>query len=410
MSNVISNVKGAGGIIAKAMSKEFSDNLAFCKSIGQADESDFNGKNGFKAGDTIYINQPMRSIPTSSFDQTSTKQAIVEPVVPLTLDIISSSFFELSTEEFATEMALESVMKRVLMPAARDLAHDFENKVLNKATLGVFNHVGTPGSTVFDTNTILSAREKMSKYLAPKDDKRYFLFDSTAGRSAVDARKGLFQSSSEIAKQYKQGFVGTSDGYHWLESEMLQSHTNGTDVTGVQVNATLSAQGSTSMVVKGVDNPAGTFTKGQVFTIAGVYAVHPVTRKPYPFLQQFVVAANVGTEAATTRTVTFSPAIHTTGSLQNVTAFPQENANLVFVGAASAVHTQNLAFHKNAFRLATVPLIMPTKAEFAAQHRYQGMNIAIVYDWDNELRSMGLRVDILGALAIERPEWACRIS
>lgn len=412
MANDFSNVKDVGGIIAKAASKEFADNLSFCKSIAKADESDFEGKNGYSAGDTLYISQPMRSIPTSSFDQTSTIQDIVEPKVALPLDIISSSAFAIDTQEFASKIALKSVMKRVILPAVKDLAHDFENKVLNKATMAVANHVGTPGSTTFDTDVILQAREKMGKYLAPKDDQRYFLFDSTAGRAAVNARKGLFQSSDEIAKQYKQGYVGMADGFRWIETEMVQSHTNGTDVTGVQVNATLTTEGASSMVVKGVDNPGGTFTKGQVFTIAGVYAVHPVTKKQYPFLQQFTVLEDVPGVAAATRTIKFAPAIYTAASdgLQNVSRFPEADDNLVFVGAASTTYTQNLAFHKNAFRLATVPLVMPKKAEFAAQHSYQGMNVAVVYDWDQLKRRMILRLDILGALAAERIEWACRVS
>ena len=410
MSNVFSNIKDVGGIIAKAASKEFADNLQFCKSIAKADASDYQGKNGYSAGDTLFISQPMRSTPTSNFDQTSSIQDIVEPKVPLPLDIISSSAFAVDTEEFASEIALGSLMKRVILPAVKDMAHDFENKVLTKATLNVANHVGTPGSTTFDTDTILAARDLMGKNLAPRDDNRYFLFDGTAGRKAVNARKGLFQSSEEISKQYKQGFVGIADGYKWLESEMAISHTNGTDVTGVQVNATLSTEGAASMVVKGVANPGGTFTRGQVFTIAGVYAVHPVTKKQYPFLQQFTVLADVAGAAAATRTVTFAPAIHTTGSLQNVSKFPTEDDNLVFVGTASETATQNLAFHKNAFRLATVPLVMPKKAEFASQHNYQGMNIAVVYDWDQLKRRMILRLDMLGALAIERPEWSCRLS
>jgi hypothetical protein len=35
--------------------------------------------------------------------------------------------------------------------------------------------------------------------------------------------------------------------------------------------------------------------------------------------------------------------------------------------------------------------------------------MAVVYDWDQIKRSMVLRMDVLGGLAIERPEWACRV-
>jgi len=341
-TNTISNVKDVGGIIAKAAAGIFEDNLQFCKTIEKADASDYDGKNDYKAGQTVYINLPLRGAPTSTFDQTGTIGDIVETTVPMTLDIISSQAFEVNTLEFATELDLKRLMERVVKPAAVTMAHDFENKVLLAATNKIYNAVGTPGTTVFDTDVILQAREKLNKMLCPKDDNRYFLFDSTAGRSAVNARKGLFQSSTEISQQYKQGYIGQSDGFKWLESEMLQSHTNGNDVTGVTVNATLSTQGVSSIVMTGITNPTGTLKKGQIFTIAGVYAVHPQTRKVYPSLQQFVVTADVAGEAATTRTVSFAPAIYTTGTLQNVDAFPQATAAITFFGSASQAFTKNI--------------------------------------------------------------------
>lgn len=412
MANAISNIKDVGGVIAKLAAKEFEDNLAFCKSIQKADESDYNGKNGYKAGDTVYINRPNITIPTSSFDQTSTIQDVSETTVPMSLDIISSAAFEMDTLELATEIDIKNFWERFGKHAVKDLSHDFENKVLAKATAGVYNTVGTAGSTTFDPDTILSAREKISKYLCPKDNERYFLFDSTAGRSAVNARKGLFQDASQIAMQYKEGFVGRSDGFNWIESEMVQTHTNGTDVT-FEVRTTVSTEGATSLVVEGLTATTGTVTKGTTFTIDTVFAVHPVTKKQYDFLQTFTVTADATADGSGFATLSISPAIYTSASngLQNVSAFPADGDTCnVLTGAASTGYTQNLAFHKRAFRLATVPLVMPKNAEFAGQFNYNGINVAVVYDWDQLKRSMVLRFDVLGALVLERAEWACRIT
>lgn len=412
MANTISNVKDVGSIIAKTGAKLFEDNLMFCKSIAKADESDFEGKNGFKAGSTVNINLPMRSIPTSSFDQTGTIQDVTETTKPLTLDIISSQAFEVNTTEFATEIGLQNVMNRIIKPAAVSMAHDFENKVLAQATDAIFNSVGTPGTNVFDTDVILQARQKMNENLCPKNsDERFFLFNSRAGRKAVNARKGLFQSASEIASQYKEGYIGMADGFNWLESEMTQLHTNGNDVA-FEVRTTVSSQGATEIVVEGLTTTTGTVTKGTVFTVAGVYAVNPQTKVAYSGdegLQQFVVTADATADGSGYATLSVSPAMYTTGSLQNISAFPTDGDAITPVGAASTGYGQNLAFHKNSFRLATVPLIMPKNAEFAAQHTYKGMTFSVVYDWDQVKRSMVLRLDVLGGLCAERPEWACRV-
>lgn len=410
MAQTISNIKEVGGILAKAGAKLFEDNLAFCKSIAQADESDFDGKNGYKAGQTIYVNTPMRSIPTSAFDQTSTVQEIVEGTKPLTLNIISSQAFEINSSEFATEIGLESIMNRVIKPAAVSMAHDFENKVLAQATDAIFNSVGTAGSNTFDTDVILNARQLLNENLCPKNsDERFFLFNSRAGRAAVGARKGLFQSSSAIAEQYKEGYIGMADGFNWLESEMIQTHTNGNDVV-FEVRTTVAAQGATSLVVEALTTTTGTVKKGTVFTIGSVYAVNPQTKEVSTDLQQFVVTADATADVSGYATLSISPAIYTTGSLANVNSFPTDGAAITPVGAASTGYKQNLAFHKNSFRLATVPLIMPKNAEFAAQHTYKGVTMAVVYDWDQLKRSMVLRMDVLGGLCEERPEWAVRVT
>lgn len=409
MANTISNIKEVGEVIAKTSAKLFEDNLGFCKSIGKADASDFDGKNGYKAGSNISINLPMRSIPTSAFDQTSTIQDVVEDTVSLPLDIISSQAFEVNSQEFATEIGLQNVMSRIIKPAAVSMAHDFENKVLAKATDAVFNSVGTAGANTFDVDTILSARQKLNENLCPKDDERYFLFNSKAGRAAVNARKGLFQSSDEIAKQYKQGYVGMADGFRWVESEMIQTHTNGNDVV-FEVRTTVSTQGQATLVVEGLTTTTGTVTKGTVFTVAGVYAVHPQTQETLDELQQFVVTADATADGSGYATLSISPAMYTTGSRQNIASFPQDGDAITPVGADLTGYKQNLAFHRNAFRLATVPLIMPKNAEFAAQHTYNGITMSVVYDWDQLKRSMVLRMDILGGLVAERPEWACKVT
>lgn len=411
MSQTLSNIKDVGGVLAKAGAKLFEDNLAFCKSVGQADESDYNGKNGFKAGDTIYVNLPMRSIPTSAFDQTSTIQDVVETTAPLPLDIISSQAFEVNTTEFATEIGLSNVMNRIIKPAAVSMAHDFENKVLAKATDAVFNSVGTPGSNTFDPDVILEARQKLNENLCPKNtDERFFLFNSRAGRAAVNARKGLFQSSTEISKQYKEGYIGVADGFNWMETEMTQTHTNGNDVT-FEVRTTVNTEGATQIVVEGLTTTTGTVTKGTVFTIDTVFAVNPQTKEVSTELQQFVVTADATADGSGYATLSVSPAIYTSASdgLQNVSAFPADGDTITPVGSASTGYKQNLAYHKNSFRLATVPLIMPKNAEFASQYTYKGITMSIVYDWDQLKRSMVLRMDVLGGLCAERPEWACRV-
>lgn len=412
MANTFNTNKDAPGIVAKAAAKMLADELQFTKSIAKAPADDYNGKNGYSAGDTIYISKPARFDPQTTFDITSSIQDIKEEKVALTLDTISTIGVDIDSSQFASEIQVAQVINRVVKPAMSAIAQDVENRFLQKATQATYNLVGTAGSTVFDTDTVLAAREKMNKFLCPKDDSRYVLFDSTAGRSAVNARKGLFQSASDVANQYKMGYVGKADGYTWLENELTYQHTNGADVA-VAVEATVlaPATGATQLGVDGVTTGA-TIKKGSVFTIADVYAVHPITKQTQPFLQQFVVTADVTETSGNSVTMSISPTIYssTSGALQNVSALPADEAAVTFVGSASTTYTQNLAFHSEAFRMVSVPLIMPTNAEFAAQETVDGITVAIVRDFDVKTRKMITRLDFLGGLSAVRPEWACRIT
>jgi hypothetical protein len=189
---------------------------------------------------------------------------------------------------------------------------------------------------------------------------------------------------------------------------MTQNHTNGNDIV-FEVRTTVSTQGQSTLVVEGLTTTTGTVTKGTVFTVAGVKKVHPQTKETLDELQQFVVTADATADGSGYATLSISPAMYTSGTLKNIASFPQDGDAITPVGAASTAYRQNIAFHKNSFRLATVPLIMPKYAEFAEQYTYNGITMAVVYDWDQLKRSMVLRMDVLGGLCEERPEWACRI-
>ena len=408
----INTVKANAGIVAKMMAGELVDNLQFCKSISQADPSDYKGKNGFGAGDTVYIAKPARPVVGSSFDITSTVGSIAEEKVALPLDIVATSSFDLDSSELASSVDYTSIYERFVKPYAKGMAQNIESTFLTRAMYNTANTVGTPGSTTFDTDLVLQAGQKMQEFCAPMDGDRFALLSPAAQRSALVARKGFVQASEQLAKQYKDGIMGRADGFTYLSNNLLPRLTLGADVTGIAVEASVQAisNGMSSIGLDGVTSGA-TIKAGSVFTIAGVNAVHPQTKVDLGYLQQFVVTADVTETAGNSVIAQISPAIYytTTDSRQNVSAAPVDEAALVFVGSASTTYTNNIAFHKDAFRMVSVPLVLPEKAEYAAQYTYKGITVAIVRDWDQLKRRMITRVDFLGGFAPVRPEWACKM-
>lgn len=413
MANNINTVKSNAAIIAKVAAGMLVDNLQFAKSISKADESDYNGKNGYSAGDTIQISKPARFIPTNNFNITSSIQDIVEEKVPLTLDILSTVGVSLDSQELASTINIKSIANRVIKPAVAAIAQDVEKTMLQRAINSTYNIVGNVGNgsaTVFDTDFMLSASQKQQEFLMPMDGDNWALLSPAARRSAVNARKGLFNKSEEISKQYKSGYMGEADGYEYMSNNLIPRITHGTAAGAITVTTT-SVNGATTIALTGTGTQ--TLVAGQVFTIANVNAVHPQTKVDLGYAQQFVVTANNTAVGGAYTGVAISPTIYdaTTGkSLQNVTALPVSGATVTLVGTASTSYAQSLAFHTDAYRMVSVPLILPDAVEFAVQETYKGVSVAIVRAFDVLQRRMITRIDFLGGFAAVRPEWAVRLG
>ena len=403
MANTINTVKNAPGILAKGIAETLRDNLVLCNFVEKADESDFDGKNSFKAGDTIYKSIPPRYVPQQdNLDITSTIQDSVEEKKPISLNKTETIGMELDSLELATDIDIKQALKRHGIPAAEAIAQNMESRCFGIAQNAIYNSVGTAGSNAFTVSDILATRTKLNQDLCRPGDRGLFM-TSAAGAAAVDARKGLFQDSTSIADQYKNGMIGRADGFDWYETELINTHTNGSDVTGAAINDAAVAEGASSITVDGLSAAP---TEGTVFTIAGVFKVHPITKTVTSELQQFVVGSG-----ATTTSLPISPSLYAaSGGLQNISALPADDAALTFVGAASTGYSQNLALHKTAFVMVTAPLYAPKGVDLVATQTVDGITVNLVRAFDVLTRKVITRVDVLYGFDAIRPEWGVRVT
>lgn len=408
MTNAVQTVKAAGGIIAKMAAGFLDDHIQFVKTIDKADETDFDGKNGYQAGDTVQIPVPAQFTLGTGADITSTIQDVVEKKVPLLVNNQYNVPIAFTSAEIATDMALKAWAKRILEPQMITLANNIEQACLSLAYKATSNLVGTSGSTVFDTDTVLAAGQKLDESGCADYSSRFLLLNPAANRSAVSARKGLFQQSTAIAEQYKEGAMGMADGFTFLRNNLLPTHTRGTQ-TGSFVVATTSTEADTTIALTGLSG--GTLKAGDVFTIAAVFEVHPVTKATLPSLAQFVVTANNTASGTAYTAVAISPTLYAaSGGLQNISALPQSSAAVTIVGTASTSYAQNMAYHKSAFRFVSLPLIKPDGVDMIGQETKNGITVRIVRAYDIKTDKMIMRADVLWGLASVRPEWACRIT
>jgi len=370
------------------------EKLSFIGTINRTYDSRFAEK-GAKIGDTLTIRLPNQYTVRSG--KTLNAQDTQENSTSLAVATQKGVDMNFSSAELTMDM--DDFSKRIIQPAMAVLASSIESDALTNMTKQVYNGVGTAGTTPNALSIFGNARAKLNQFLAPKDNNRFLQIDSLAMSSMVDTLKGLFQDANSIKKQYLEGMIGRTAGFDWYENERILYHTTGSDHTTVTVNDGAIATGDSTLTFAG-----GTLSVGTIFTIANVYAVHPETKVAYSFLKQFVVTAVNGND------YTFSPAIHSTGALQNVDALPVTTAAVTAVGSASTTYPQHLAYHQDAFAFATADLEMPQGVHFASRQVYDGISIRVVRAYDINNDNFPCRLDVLYGYNAIRPELACRIT
>jgi hypothetical protein len=370
------------------------EKLSFIGTIERQYDDSF-AKTGAKIGDTLKIRLPNKY--TVRTGKTIQAQDNNETSVSLTVATQKGVDMNFSSAELTLD--IDDFSKRIIVPAVAALTSDIEATMLSTVTKEVYNSVGSGGTApVF--LSIAQAKAKLNQNLAPKDDMRCLQMESVDMAASVNELKGLFHESSEISKQYREGKVGKATGLMWYENERVYRHANGSDVTGITFNSVTAADGDATLAITGASAAPSV---GTVFTMADVYAVHPETKVAYTHLQQFVVTA------ATTASLSFSPALQSTGASQNVSVLPATTAALVFVSAATTAYPQNLAYHKEAFAFATADLELPSGVHFAAREQEDGISIRLVRQYDINNDMFPTRLDILHGYKAIRPEWACRL-
>ena len=155
-----------------------------------------------------------------------------------------------------------------------------------------------------------------------------------------------------------------------------------------------------------MDTGTGAISAGDVFTIAGVFKVHPETKVSTGVLQQFVVTAAASSGATS---LAISPAIVATGAGRNVSAVPADNAAISFLGTASTAVGTSMLYQQEAFAFATADLVMPSGVDFATREVLDGISMRIVRQYDINEDRFPARLDVHYGYKTLRPQLACRL-
>jgi len=401
MSNSILTID----MITRKALEILENNLVITRNVNRQYDDSF-AVEGAKIGSTLRIRLPDRALVTDG----AALQVQDDNEQYTTLTVASQKHIGVNFTSAELTMQLDDFAERVLKPRISQLASSIDADVAT-AYRGIYNSVGTPGTTPSTSLVLLQAQQKLNEFATPMNP-RYATVNPAANAGLVEGLKGLFNPTGTISRQFKNGMMG--EGVLGLDeinmSQSIVNHTVGSlPVAPICASTVPSTQGATTLDIT-YTSGTKTIKQGDVFTIAGVNAVNPQTRLSTGSLQQFVVTAAQTASSGDMVNMAISPPMYTAANaLATIDAFPADNAAVTFVGTASTAYPQNLVYHKNAITLATADLLLPQGVDMASRQVHNGISMRIVRQYDINNDRMPCRVDVLYGFNTIRPPMACRI-
>jgi hypothetical protein len=357
-------------------------------------------KSGAKIGNTLAIRLPNEF--TSTTGASLSTQAVAEASVDLSLDTQRHVDFSFSSDELS--LTIDDFSDRYIKPAMSVLASHIEEDVMNNVLPGIPQVIDGTGAAMTIANA-LAAGVKLDNNLAPKDGKRTAVVSPQAQADLVTAAQGLFQDSTLIAEQYKEGMMGRGFGFDFFSNSILPAATSGTStsLSGYLINDAATLNGASITV----DAGSVSFIVGDVITIQGVNACHPETKSDLGYLKEFAVTAAVATAASA---IAITPSIVVSGAKQNVVAALVNNATIgKAAGNALTSLKPSVFFHEQAFAFGTADLVMPDGVDFSARRVMDGVSMRVIRDYTINDDSFPCRIDVIYGSTILRNSQAVRV-
>lgn len=406
-------------IIVREAMFHLKNSLVMGNLVNRDYENEFeNSVNGYKKGASVRIKRPenFRPVKSTTLSVADAQEANTRMVVDTQLN----QGIQFTSQELTLMLSGPKGAKRIGQEKIGPLMHSFANTIdldLTALYKGVYNYVGTPGTQIDSYPDYLKATERLNEMAVPQIDRAgivtpndhvglvgafHNLYDTKTARSALEKARLPLLGGDDV-------FMSQNVATHQVGPLGGTPLVNGAaqDKTYAQVKDTMQQ----TLLTDGWTAAAAARVKqGDVFTIAGVYAVNPVGKQQLQFLQQFVVQGDASSDGAGNASLTISPPIITSGPYQTVSAAPADNAAMTFVGTAGALYRQNMTFHKDAFALAVVPLELPDGAPFAARITEDGLSVRVTSSYNITDDVSVWRFDCLYGCRVLRPELATRVN
>lgn len=346
-------------VYANVMLKLLKNNLIMGKLVSTTFKNEFKKKN-----DKVFARRPPQFLVREG--RVAAVQAVLEGEVEVKLDTQVGIDIEFTSVE--ETLTVDQLLDDEIMNSnAATLAQYVDTAIMEKI-LEFPNWVGTPGQLIDSVTDYSAGPQRLDNLAVPRTMRAGVL--SVDDHWALSNSLNFHPSSSDIARTAIEDaelpMVGGTNAYMTQSSINLLTGTRAASgaavVNGAGQVVTYDAVKDNFTQTIAIDGLAAgaTIKAGEVFTIAGVYAINPRTKAPQNFLYQMTVLADAtadGTGAIAA--LSFQAPIIVGGAYATVDAAPADNAAITFMGVASTSYRQNAVFHKSALQLTFAKLVMP---------------------------------------------------
>lgn len=393
--------------ITSAALDTVKNNCKMASRVARRWDGDFMGST--KIGDTLNIRTP--GFYSYRSGAVAAPGGYNDGYVPVTIAqggadiLLTSKELTLNVDEFK---------QNVLAPLTASVVQQIDSSIISQAKLGFNQFYGKVGTAVTNLTPFLDAFATMQTQSAcPVDQKISGLLNPHMQAGMVGGLSTLFNPSSVIADQYRNGSLGEAGGIDFFSSANAPTQTLGTWSGTLTVTGTLPTDGATAFTIAGM---TGSFAPGENFCIDGVYAVNPQGKGNTGELKQFVVTSQVGS------TVNFYPAMILTGPNQNISALPittaavypwgVDAASKLSAGTGQVIKT-SLCFHEDAIALAMADITDVSGFGGASSTRVKddqsGLRMRSLFWYNGNDDTALLRLDVLFGAAALRSGFGAKV-
>ena len=385
--------------------------------LGNKVHTDYSKEFSFN-GATINIRKPTSYIgQDDNLDVTSYSEDIEQAQTTITMDKTVSIKVDIGAIDGT--LSFDRVQEDVIRPAVIKMRDRIETELASLYTQAYW-FTGTPGTVPSTFLSLGTGGAILTDAAVPMAD-RIAVHGTDAALNLADGLKNVYVSD-KAKTAFEEAQIGKYGGFMNYESVHAPTHTVGVAtgtplVNGASQNVTYAASKNTWTQTLNTDgwtnSTTGILKAGDVITIAGVFAVNPISKQSTGRLQTFTVTADANSGASTgPAALTISPPIITSGAYQTVSAAPADNAAItVKTGTGATSYKQSLLMHPKALALVSRPLKIASGAGVKTSTKSGNKVTISCTEWvDGNTLAHNMRFDMLFGVKMLDPRLIARLT